>query len=110
MLTWLLVIEVEVLNCRFIFTFSTTLPPIKAPENMPKRMEFAKLDRSLTWGTRGVSSEGLGGECLGAGKERVVLGIGLEVGGGQGLVNLYILWWGLDSIITNDFLHFSSLL
>ena len=51
MLTWLLVNEVEALDCRFIFTFTTTLPPMKAPGNMPEGMEFAKLDISLTWGT-----------------------------------------------------------
>ena len=43
------VIDVEALDCRFIFTFITTLPRVKAPENMPEGKEFAKLDISLTW-------------------------------------------------------------
>ena len=43
MLTWLLVIDVEALDCRFIFSFTTTLPPIKVPENKPEEMAFANI-------------------------------------------------------------------
>ena len=62
MLTWLLVNEVEALDCRFIFTFTTTLPPMNAPENMPEGIKFAlgnvrvklrRVRRGVSWGGQG---------------------------------------------------------
>ena len=40
---WLLVMEVETLDCTFMFKFTTTLPLIKAHESKPE-VAFANID------------------------------------------------------------------